>query len=301
MIDKKKLALLKSTRQNFLKDTPSVTQNYWQTQETLEAYDEVFARRISWKWQAVVTELQELQLQLPTGNVLDFGCGTGVASEVLSDLFPRHFLVHDRSDMAMNFTLTKLRHRNVAASKCAKPHDQDFATFIASHILTELSEADFASLIKLIQQAQLLIFVDAGTPPVSKRLTTMRAALLSTGWHMIAPCTHQQPCPAADLPNDWCHFHPSPPREIFHDATWAELSRELGIDLRSIPVSYLVMANGTPERTYHAGARLIGRPKQIKFGIRCFKCSDQGYVDCQMKLDKSAAKAIEKDPFCVIL
>lgn len=302
MFDKKKIEVLKRTRENFLKDSLAKSRDYWRDQETLQAYDETFARRILWKWQAVIHELESLGTTIPEGNILDFGCGTGVASEATSKLAKRQVFLHDRSRIAMDFACQKLLKMTIDAGICPDPDKHDFSTCIVSHILNELEDSQFLELTAQIRRASLLILVDAGTPEVAKRLAALRRVLLQERWKVIAPCTHNKPCPIESSADDWCHFHAQPPREIFQDADWRLLANEVGIDLRSLPVSYLVMTKDNDAAKFRADCgRLIGHPKQLKFGIRCYKCSENGYEDVQIKMPKNQVKEIQRDPFCVIL
>ena len=69
---------LEQLRQLFL-DAPerSGVSDYWSDNSLLELYDSTFARRILWKWEAVVRELA-LKNCVPPPNAsrwVDWGCG----------------------------------------------------------------------------------------------------------------------------------------------------------------------------------------------------------------------------------
>ncbi|MEI9898477.1 MAG: hypothetical protein WDN28_32635 [Chthoniobacter sp.] len=80
----------------------------------------------------------------------------------------------------------------------------------------------------------------------------------------IAPCTHNVRCGMLTVKNapHWCHHFARPPSAIFQDARWADFGKEIGIDLRSVPYSFLVLAR-TPSMP--AGfSRVIGEPREAR-------------------------------------
>ena len=114
----------------------------------------------------------------------------------------------------------------------------------------------------------------------------------------MAPCTHALGCPLKDSGNDWCHFHVTPPNEVFTESFWAEFSSEMGIDLRALSTSYLVMSKSKQQG--FTGKRLIGAPKTTKFGLRAYFCGANGFMAEDLRLSKSESKKILKNPFCHI-
>lgn len=294
-MDAGRLKILKEIRSHFLKDAPSTTKDYWESAVALEAYDAVFARRIQWKWRSVLKELEVLKLELPRGRVLDYGSGTGVASESLGQLFLREYLIFDRSERAMDFAQKKLQNLGVNCRKVNSIENLAYDTFIASHILSELEEAEFLKVAKAAERAQFLILVDAGTPSVSKKLISLRDELLQKSWFVVAPCTHLNPCPLAKSESDWCHFFAKPPSSVFTDSTWGKLAKELNIDLRSLPLSYLIMSK-TPVKLEGAD-RLIGRLKRNGQETQFHSCGSQGFCLNKMKIPKKKIKEIDKDSF----
>ena len=84
--------------------------------------------------------------------------------------------------------------------------------------------------------------------------------------NVVAPCTHQQRCGILDEGNEshWCHHFAKPPSEIFQDGNWTRFAKMTGIDLRSLPLSFLVL-DKRPVPTLPPGAtRLIGHPRVYK-------------------------------------
>ena len=83
----------------------------------------------------------------------------------------------------------------------------------------------------------------------------------------------------------WCHFFASPPPEVFQDGDWAHFSRTMSIDLRSLPLSFLVL-----DRTAHSSGlpadavRLTGNARLYKAHALILGCSSCGV--CERRFQK---------------
>ena len=74
----------------------------------------------------------------------------------------------------------------------------------------------------------------------------------------------------------WCHHFATPPREIFTDSNWSRFARLTGIDLRSLPLSFLVLdQRPVPPVPAHAG-RVIGHPRLYKAHALLLGCDATG-------------------------
>ena len=95
---------------------------------------------------------------------------------------------------------------------------------------------------------------------------------------IVAPCTHQAVCGLLAPENEraWCHHFATSPPEVYMDGNWARFAKTVGIDLRSLPLSYLVL-DKRPMPPPPAGAvRLIGRPRIQKAHALLFACDATG-------------------------
>jgi ribosomal protein RSM22 (predicted rRNA methylase) len=149
----------------------------------------------------------------------------------------------------------------------APPRSVD--VLLISHALTEQPEP-FA----LPCEAEVVIIVEPGTREVAGRLVALRERLRGE-FHVVAPCTHQAACGmlAAANARHWCHhFAPSPP-EVFMDGDWARFAKLAGIDLRRLPVSYLVLDRRAVPT---GGMRMIGRPRVYKAHALVLGCDADG-------------------------
>jgi hypothetical protein len=77
----------------------------------------------------------------------------------------------------------------------------------------------------------------------------------------------------------WCHHFAAPPPGVFTDGDWARFAAFVGIDLRSLPLSYLVMDRRPPLPLPVGATRVIGRPRLYKGYARLFCCDASGVRD----------------------
>ena len=290
--DQINLNILDRLRARFLGQTPD-TGNYWRGWDDLEHYDFVFAQRIGWKWDAVLADLKRLGWTPPPGTLLDWGCGTGIASRRILTAFGstgfRELRVHDRSGLAMRFAAesarklagrTKVSPANAETFQGKKP----FGLLALSHVINELDDEQLAEVTRLCRRAKSVIWVEPGTHADSRRLIEVREQLRDE-FEVVAPCLHQHRCEMLLGANErhWCHFFAAPPEGVLGDDRWRKLARLLGVDLRSLPYSYLVLqhrrvkAEATADTT--GVTRFIGRPRVYKPMVKVFCCDETGLED----------------------
>src|SRR5690606_14911364 len=119
--------------------------------------------------------------------------------------------------------------------------------------------------------------VEQGTHIASRKLIAAREILRKTH-HIVAPCTHQNACGllTPDNASHWCHHFAKPPGEVFRSAFWQEFTKELNIDLHSLPVSYLV-GQKKPAASSEANlARVIGYARLYKGYCKFLACAHDG-------------------------
>lgn len=293
-VDWKKLEAL---RERFLSETPAKGGDYWDA-AALESYDLTFGRRIGWKWDAVLEELAARGWHPPAGKpaLLDWGCGTGVATRRMiarfgADAFSEAWLF-DRSRAAVDYASSKIAGLPVRAGDTPP----DGFVLLLSHVLNELSDPGPIS--ALAERAAAVLWVEPGTPDASRKLIAIREEWRSK-LRIVAPCTHQRPCGllAPENARHWCHHFAKPPGDVFRDAGWRRFSTELGIDLRALPVSYLVVDRG--EKKDEARARVIGRPRLYKGYAQYLHCDAGGVTDRKVMRRKEPElfEALEENAF----
>lgn len=281
---------------------------YWQTPEDLAQYDASYGERIGWKWDAVLRELKWREwspavLAREAGRKLtlvDWGCGSGVAGRRVLEAFGADFFgrleVWDHSPLARSFAAEAARQAFPGIEVGELHGDSTIDLLVLSHVLNELSPVERAALVKLIARANAVIWVEPGTRPVSRDLARLREELMRE-FTVIAPCTHQAACGLLDVQNagHWCHSFAQPPPGIYADSDWVRFGQRAGIDLRSLPYSFLVLQKPQfPLRDLAAGAsRILGYPEHFKGYATLLNCDAEGVYE--LMLQKRADPAFFKE------
>src|SRR6187549_2716390 len=103
------LAALARLREGFLTGS-NTGGGYWRDENDLALYDATFAERIGWKWDAVIADLALRGWRPQSRNVIDFGCGSGVAGRrVLAGWEFRALTLVDVSPLAVAFAAARVR------------------------------------------------------------------------------------------------------------------------------------------------------------------------------------------------
>lgn len=275
------LAALRRIRERFLHGTAGAA-DYWRVPADVALYDSTFAERIGWKWDAVLRELRLRGWRPRSRRVLDWGCGSGIAHRRVLAEWPQFFTLalHDRSAMARRFAAERARAEfPQIALETGEPAGTPETLLLVSHVINELPPAELERLLALARGVGEIIWVEAGTHADSRRLIEVRERLLGD-FAAVAPCTHQQRCGLLTARNaaHWCHHFATPPSAIFQDARWAEFGKEMGIDLRSVPYSFLVLTRA-PAATPADCSRIIGRPREARGFARVLSCQAEGVAE----------------------
>jgi hypothetical protein len=291
------LKTLRQLRDGFLAGTAGKS-NYWTSETQLELYDRTFAERIGWKWSGVLSELNERGWRPQSHRILDWGCGTGIASRTVLDTWPEQFQslsLHDRSPGAMRFAAERARALHPQLQIQADDQADENTLVVLSHVINELPDPQLKRLLEQLRKAREIIWVEAGAHAESRQLIAVRETLLEgpPSFTAVAPCTHQAGCGLLSRANErhWCHHFAQPPSEIFQDAAWHQFSLELGIDLRSLPYSFLVLQQTASVQTLAAGfSHVLGHPREFKGHDKVLSCHE-GSVS-ELMLQKRDAPAL---------
>ena len=284
-------------------------EDYW-TPSLLEDYHKSLGQRIFWKWESVLGLLRLSDLVDDDNNysLLDMACGTGVASQSVLESFPdskpRDLYLWDRSSKAQSFAKKKSSEFLAAGNiHCSLPKQVDLG--LVSHVLTEMNEGQLQSFLNVLSSCESFIWVDAGTSFVSERLIKVRDYFLERSYHVHAPCTHQEACGMTSAGNEhnWCHFFADVPGEVHQSAYWREFAKELKVDLRSLPLSFLVMSRKDALTQQESISRLIGRVREYKGYCKALTCDGAGVEERQIQKrdDKRLFKNLCKVGFCASL
>jgi hypothetical protein len=272
---------LRELRKFFLSAQPNRA-TYWDSEQTLQLYDQTLGVRIGWRWDAVISQLRSQSWRPPERLLLDWGCGSGVGARKTLHAFPHFERVHlsDLSPHAERYATKAIQAEFPSVSiRTGIPSDEPFC-LVLSHVLGELDPESEEVLGSVVARASSLIWVEAGSSLLSTKLVSWRERL---DWPVIAPCTHRQPCGMLAPENKvhWCHFFTRPPAETFMDPDWAEFAKQLEIDHRTVAFSYLVLdrsATGQPGGI----ARPIGSTRVYKALAKLQLCDANGLHDVEL-------------------
>ncbi len=304
------LASLSALRARFF-DGSNAGGAYWKSEEELALYNASLGERIGWKWDAVLAELASRGWRPTARHVVDLGCGSGIAGRrVLAawDGF-ESLALSDVSPLAIRFAEARAREDfprlQIRADADAGGAVAD-ALLLVSHVLNETDDTSAARLLALARRAAEIIWVEAGTHADSRRLIAVREELRGE-FEIIAPCTHRARCGmlATENARHWCHHFARVPSEASRDARWAQFGRELGIDMRALPYSFLVLARRTPDdSTVRGCSRIIGRPDEEKGRFNLLACDEGGVGELMLQkrdapslfkqLQKGRASAVQR-------
>lgn len=298
--------VLERLRAAFLDGTAG-QHDYWRNVVDLENYHETFARRIAWKWRHVLGELQRRGWTPPAGEILDWGCGSGVAAQTVLGTFGcapgTRLAVWDRSPLAREFALRKAREQSPDLPATIAPGPTR-GLLLLSHVLTELTGAQTEALLEAAGAATTVLWVEPGAFDASRRLIAIRERLRSQ-FHVIAPCTHAAACGLLAPQNEshWCHHFAEPPSEVFTDGNWVRFGQMAGIDLRSLPLSFLVLDRRPFQPLPPEAVRILGRPRVYKAHAQLFACDAAGVRDYRLTKRRlpDAFRALKKQRFPSLL
>ena len=255
--------------------------DYWQSRRDLDSYDQTFAQRIGWKWDWLLAELDRRRWQPPAGPVLDWGCGSGVAGRAFLDHYGaaahQPLWLHDRSLLAVAYATERARAKYPGLDITPAPPDARPAVLLLSHVLSELSPPAFTALLDTVRRATAVVWVESGDYETSRALIAAREILRSE-FNVVAPCTHRQRCGllAPENASHWCHHFAAPPPEIFADGDWVRFGQLAGVDLRSLPLSCLVLDRRPLPPLPEGSFRLLGRPRLHKPHALLLGCDGAG-------------------------
>ena len=300
--------LLHSLRDTFLNNARNAG-NYWKDEWVLDQYHRTFAARIGWKWKAALADAKQVHWKPRANQILDWGCGTGIATLSLIEAFGSDWLervfLWDHSVLACQFAKRRILeiapHLKVETFEHNR-HRKEFPNTlsVASHVINELPIDTRIELRNLMADSAQVFWVEPGNYESSRLLSEQRSFLLDTH-HAIAPCTHCLDCPmlAEENTRHWCHFFGRPPIEAFTDSNWSRFSQVMEIDLRSLPYSFIVMDSQRlgSELPDSKLSRIIGRAKQLKGHARILSCraSSLSEYELQKRANKTLWKTIKKE------
>ncbi len=181
--------------------------------------------------QAVVKEAETQGFFKGLTEVIDFGSGPGTASIALAAHFNKFTMIEKSKDICSRFEFLPAKQTEWAAVAPAfTAPEKSLAVF--SYSLTEIKE-----LPTWTKKIEALMILEPSTQTDGRKLSELRQKLITDGYSIWAPCTHQGKCPLlTQSKNDWCHD-----RIHFEVPRWfEELEQHLPMKNRTLTMSYLL-------------------------------------------------------------
>jgi hypothetical protein len=169
---------------------------------------------------------------------------------------------------------------------------------VVSHVLGELDDRGREQLLRLARRAEAVLWAEPGSFQSSRDLITNFREHLRGEFHILAPCTHQAVCGlmAPENTRHWCHNFADPPAGIMGDSNWVRFAKRAGIDLRSLPYSFLALEKHSRRSenllSVSGCSRIIGEPRHYKGHALVTSCQEDGVYD--LTLRKRDAPALFK-------
>jgi len=188
----------------------------------------------------------------------DFGSGLGAATYSLSEITQQ---THIEDSMSAQRLHQLLGGQGAWTSSIQKSKSDSL--LIMSYSLTELEELPKEAL-----EFDSLMIIEPATKEQGRKLLKLREKLFEEGFHIWAPCTHQNLCPLLhQSKNDWCHD-----RVHFDQPTWfSKLEELLPMKNRTLTFSYLLAKKSKPRHPSEI-ARITGDMLNEKGKTRQLVC-----------------------------
>lgn len=189
--------------------------------------------------QAVAIEGQRLGFFVGLQTMVDFGSGMGSALHAFLDHAAQDFSsaqASDVSDSALELGRSLCLDENRRTLLRAKPPrnaNRSGVLAVGSYVLTELQ--DLPELFS--DRAEAIAIIEPATQEDGRKLMLLREKLISIGFRIWGPCTHEGPCPLLHhSAKDWCHD-----RIHWHAPDWfLAMEKNLPIKNRTLTFSYLL-------------------------------------------------------------
>ncbi len=273
----KKLATaIKGLSDHFIGNEQRITP--WNSKEFKAAYLAYYTPLNLWRLLHLYKTISEDIPWQNLDNVLDFGMGSGAASFALDYLLREKGISAqlnglDQSDEALSCfkEISKSQLSQLKVSRLA----EDFSNFtnvefdfaIASYSLNELENIP-----EELYKSQCLLIVEPSSSEESRILMAMKEKLIDRGFRILAPCSHQTPCPMLTTKKLWCHARTPalPPSHL------NKIEEHLPFKNRTLTYSYLFASRKNKAAPHETHYRVVSDPLREKGKTRWNICSDRG-------------------------
>lgn len=205
-------------------------------------------------------------------TTIDWGSGPGTASLALATnknlKIKNQFLIEKSNAALLAFKdlLPQLKNPHTTTELNLKKINCDSKKTLLtlSYSLTEMT-----ALPEGWNQFEALMILEPATKQDGRKLLELRNKLISEGYTIWAPCTHQQSCPLlGQSKSDWCHdrVHVKAPKWFL------QLEHYLPFKNNTITTSYLLARRTKPTFDFTNALRLTGDSMNEKGKTRQLAC-----------------------------
>lgn len=243
---KKLAAAIQDLSDHYISRPEAVTP--WSQKSTQAAYLSYYFPLNAMRAWAVVEEGHRVGFFEGLRSLLDYGSGLGSGSWSLSEIEHHQYIETSDEARRLHQKLAEFPEGKTWLPQLpARKPTQGLAVF--SYSLTELPE-----LPAWAYDFEALMLIEPSTRQDGRKLLQMREKLRERGFHIWAPCTHQEICPLLkESDTDWCHD-----RIFFKAPNWfMQIESQLPFKNQTLTMSYL-LARKTPPPAQMGRARLTG-------------------------------------------
>lgn len=140
-----------------------------------------------------------------TQRLFDFGAGLSPTAWYFYQNHPDcEMTLDDISPIPLSLLQSAgLKFNRSPIEKSQKILSDRHSLLSCSYLLTEIETSKD---LKWVKEAGNLLFIEPSLQTDGRRLMQWRSDLINLGYHIVAPCTHQQACPLLlHSKTDWCH------------------------------------------------------------------------------------------------
>ncbi len=252
------------------------------------AYTFYYGPLTALKLQAIVTELAQRYPAWPAQRrlrVLDLGAGPGSATLGLLLADPRFEIEAVWIDSAPTWTANDLalpwiENGSLVVRRktgdLTRPIPGTFDLVLMANVLVELagdggSDARLDALLaRTLVPNGVAILVEPATRETTRCLHRTRDALIASGWHVLAPCTGNGPCPMLLGTRDWCHETRDWIQPDFHH----HLDQLAGLKKDALRFSFLALSRPRLAAHHPVAARVVSEIRREKGRTRFDTCNE---------------------------
>lgn len=240
----------------------------WNSPEFVVAYAAYFFPLNYMRNLKLWNEAKNVGFPTQFSRVLDYGCGMGSALLAGRDVafWNDTAQLYGVDHMALPLQLLKKYFLPDQELKTSLPAEYKNTLGIFSYSWNELKTEPH-----WFYDLDHIFIAEPSTSQYARRLMDFRTNLIDKGYHIWAPCTHQQACPLlTQSKTDWCHD-----RVHWDQPEWFQkLEHLLPIKNHTLTMSYLLASKIKPTENYFG--RIVGDELKEKGKTRWAFCrSDQ--------------------------